>query len=81
MCCEVKVVQPIIGIPCEGDNKGVWGGGGMMLPGFPSFKLSTTVIDDKCPSENVSPETFSMTSSISLPSLPENHDNSDSRDM
>ena len=78
MCCEVKVVQPIIGIPCEGDNKG---GGGRMLPGFLSFKLSTRVIDDKCPSENVSPETFSMTSSISLPSLPENRDNSDSRDM
>ena len=47
---------------------------------LPSFKLSTTV-NDKCPSENVSPETFSMTSSISLPSLPENRDNSDSRDM
>ena len=56
-----------------------------MLPRFPcegflSFKLSTTV-HDKCPSENVSPETFSMTSSISLPSLPENRDNSDLRDM
>ena len=76
----MKVVQPIIGIPCEGDDKGVWGGGGMMLPGFPSFKLSTTV-NDECPSENVSPETFSMTSPISLPSLPENRDNSDLRDM
>ena len=56
------------------------GRGGRMLLGFPSFKLSTTV-NDKCPSENVSPETFSMTSSILLPSLPENRDNSDSRDM
>ena len=56
------------------------GEGGRMLPGFPSFQLSTTV-NDKCPSENVSPETFSMTSSILLPSLPENRDNSDSRDM
>ena len=57
------------------------GEGGRILPGFLSFKLSTTINDDKCPSENVSPETFSMTSPISLPSLPENRDNSDLRDM
>ena len=65
----------------KGTTRADGGEGGRMLLGFLSFKLSTTVNDDKCPSENVSPETFSMTSSISLPSLPENRDNSDSRDM
>ena len=64
----------------KGTTRADGGEWGRMLPGFLSFKLSTTV-NDKCPSENVSPETFSMTSSISLPSLPENRDNSDSRDM
>ena len=65
----------------KGTTRADGGEGGKMLPGFLSFKLSTIVNEDKCPSENVSPETFSMTSSISLPSLPENRDNSDSRDM
>ena len=64
----------------QGTTRADGGEWGRMLPGFLSFKLSTTV-NDKCPSENVSPETFSMASSISLPSLPENRDNSDSRDM
>ena len=64
----------------KGTTRADGGEGGRMLLGFLSFKLSTTV-NDECPSENVSPETFSMTSSISLPSLPENRDNSDSRDM
>ena len=64
----------------KGTTRADGGEWGRMLPGFLSFKLSTT-INDKRPSENVSPETFSMASSISLPSLPENRDNSDSRDM